>query len=57
VLARDEPRQMMLLTKVTRLVREKSLLRLLRSSVDADSLIRSLRDAESSLFREAMGGR
>jgi PTS system nitrogen regulatory IIA component len=57
VLARDEPRQMMLLSKVSRMIREKSLLRLLRSSVDADALIRSLRDAELALFRESAGGR
>jgi PTS system nitrogen regulatory IIA component len=57
VLARDERWQMVLLTKAMRLVREKSLLRLLRSNVDASIMIRSLRDAELALFKEPMTGR
>lgn len=57
VLARDERWQMVLLTKVMRLVREKSLLRLLRSHVDAEIMIRSLRDAELALFKELSSGK
>jgi PTS system nitrogen regulatory IIA component len=52
VLARDERSHLLLLAKVTRLVRDDDLLAVLRTSDDPVRIIQRIRNAERSLFRQ-----